>query len=115
MRYWLLCLTLPPKTNSCQYSPLFSWLWAFRSIPWLFPFPVAIARKQIVFLEELSGWLLCWEISGSHADFGLAWRNIHKEVREPVDHWVALALLVIIGVKMIIESFKDDGVKTFNR
>ncbi|HPD95461.1 MAG TPA: manganese efflux pump MntP family protein [Tenuifilaceae bacterium] len=30
-----------------------------------------------------------------------------KNYIEPIDHWVALALLSLIGIKMIIESFKE--------
>lgn len=31
-----------------------------------------------------------------------------KKYIEPVDHWIAFALLVFIGVKMIAEAFKGD-------
>lgn len=33
---------------------------------------------------------------------------------QSVDHWIAFALLTFIGVKMIIDQFKEEGQKTIN-
>lgn len=37
-----------------------------------------------------------------------------KNFMEPFDHWIAFILLSGIGVKMIVESFKNDEDKTVN-
>lgn len=37
-----------------------------------------------------------------------------KNLIEPVDHWVALGLLTILGIKMIVESFKNNDEKDFD-
>lgn len=37
-----------------------------------------------------------------------------KEFIEPIDHWVALGLLSIIGIKMIVECYKCDEEKTLD-
>ena len=37
-----------------------------------------------------------------------------KEWIEPIDHWIAFGLLVITGIKMIVESLKDDYNKQLN-
>lgn len=37
-----------------------------------------------------------------------------KGIIEPFDHWIAFSLLVLIGLRMIIESFKDKEEKTLN-
>ncbi|BDX38686.1 putative manganese efflux pump MntP [Tenuifilaceae bacterium CYCD] len=73
-----------------------------------------IARKQIVFKEAfliasvfglfqalmpILGWL-----------GGLSIKNYII----PFDHWIAFGLLCIIGLKMILESFKNDEEKDFN-
>ncbi|HOC36839.1 MAG: manganese efflux pump [Bacteroidales bacterium] len=73
-----------------------------------------IARKQIVFFEAFRLAAVLGFFQAAMPILGWLGGISIKKYIEPVDHWVALALLVIIGVKMIIESFKDDGVKTFN-
>lgn len=44
------------------------------------------------------------------------WRvsRLFSHYLEPVDHWVAFALLAYIGVRMIMEGFKPEGQKNFN-
>ncbi|MEG2514443.1 MAG: manganese efflux pump MntP family protein, partial [Bacteroidaceae bacterium] len=37
--------------------------------------------------------------------------NYFSQLIQDVDHWVAFALLLFLGGKMIIESFKDEGCK----
>lgn len=40
--------------------------------------------------------------------------NIFKDLIEKVDHWIAFSLLSIIGLKMIIETFKKPEERKFN-
>lgn len=73
-----------------------------------------IARKHIVF----------WEAFVVASVFGffqalmpvLGWMGgvSIKTIIESYDHWIAFGLLSIIGVKMIVESFKEDEQKQFN-
>ena len=37
-----------------------------------------------------------------------------KSFIEPVDHWIAFGLLSLIGIKMILECFKDEDHKTID-
>ena len=37
-----------------------------------------------------------------------------KAMMEKIDHWIAFSLLLIIGLKMIIEAFKNPEEKKFN-
>ena len=37
-----------------------------------------------------------------------------KEYIESIDHWIAFGLLSLLGLKMIIESFKKEEEKAFN-
>ena len=37
-----------------------------------------------------------------------------KDFIEPIDHWIAFGLLSAIGIKMILESFKDEESKNVN-
>ena len=37
-----------------------------------------------------------------------------RELIESVDHWIAFAILGFLGVRMIIDSFKDEEEKRFN-
>ena len=37
-----------------------------------------------------------------------------RELIESVDHWIAFAILGFLGVRMIIDSFKDEEEKKFN-
>jgi len=66
-----------------------------------------IARNKIVFWEAV-------QIASVLAFFQalmplIGWLGgiSIKNYIEPIDHWVALALLSLIGIKMIIESFKE--------
>jgi putative Mn2+ efflux pump MntP len=37
-----------------------------------------------------------------------------RQYIEPIDHWVAFSILLIIGLKMVFESFKSDENKTLD-
>ena len=40
--------------------------------------------------------------------------SLFSDLIKDVDHWIAFGLLALIGVNMIIESFKDSENKTYN-
>lgn len=40
--------------------------------------------------------------------------ELFRELIESVDHWIAFAILGFLGVRMIIDSFKDEEEKRFN-
>lgn len=46
----------------------------------------------------------------------LGWRGIEifRYILEEVDHWIAFAILLFLGVRMIMEAFKEEEQKTFN-
>ena len=46
----------------------------------------------------------------------LGWVGTHyfRDAIESFDHWLAFAILVFLGGRMVVESFKDDEHKSFN-
>lgn len=46
--------------------------------------------------------------------FGWLGMSFFREYIEAFDHWIAFLLLLFLGVRMIIESFKKQEEKTFN-
>lgn len=40
--------------------------------------------------------------------------ELFRELIESVDHWIAFAILGFLGVRMIVDSFKDEEEKRFN-
>lgn len=40
--------------------------------------------------------------------------ELFRELIESVDHWIAFAILGFLGVRMIVDSFKDEEEKKFN-
>lgn len=46
----------------------------------------------------------------------IGWRisTLFSHYLEPVDHWIAFALLTYIGIRMILEGFKSEEEKEFN-
>ena len=40
--------------------------------------------------------------------------DLCRNVIEHIDHWIAFAILAFLGVRMIIESFKEEDKKRFN-
>jgi putative Mn2+ efflux pump MntP len=74
-----------------------------------------IARKKIVFWEAIRIASVFAFFQASMPLIGWALGLSVKHYIEPIDHWIALALLTIIGVKMIAEAFeKHDEKKNFN-
>lgn len=67
---------------------------ASRKINWLRAFATALSFGGFQALMPLLGWLLGSSI---------------LPVIEPIDHWIAFALLVGIGVKMLWDAFHADG------
>lgn len=67
-----------------------------------------IARKHIVFWEALRVALAFAFFQSTMPLLGWGFGMTIKSVIEPIDHWLALALLCLIGIKMIIEAFGSD-------
>lgn len=40
--------------------------------------------------------------------------GLFRDIIECIDHWIAFAILAFLGVRMIIESFKEEDKKRFN-
>lgn len=40
--------------------------------------------------------------------------DLFRDIIECIDHWIAFAILAFLGVRMIIESFKEEEKKRFN-
>ncbi|KAB2867062.1 MAG: manganese efflux pump [Bacteroidales bacterium] len=73
-----------------------------------------IARKQIVFWEAFTVASVFGLFQALMPVLGWLGGVSIKTYIESFDHWIAFGLLSIIGVKMIIESFKEDEQKQFN-
>ncbi|MGE0079177.1 MAG: manganese efflux pump MntP family protein [Bacteroidales bacterium] len=73
-----------------------------------------IARKHIVFKEAFLIASVLGFFQAIMPVIGWLGGLSIKNYIEPFDHWIAFGLLGIIGIKMIIESFKDDDKKDFN-
>ena len=52
--------------------------------------------------------------SGSQPVFRLVGDSLFSLPVESVDHWIAFAILGFLGIRMIMESFKDEEEKHFN-
>lgn len=67
-----------------------------------------IARRHIVFREAFRIAIVLAFFQSTMPLLGWGFGLTIKSVIEPVDHWLALTLLCLIGIKMIIESFDRD-------
>lgn len=70
-----------------------------------------IARRHIVFWEAFRVAIVFAFFQATMPLLGWFLGLSIKSIIEPIDHWLALALLSIIGIKMIIEAF---GKEEFN-
>lgn len=64
-----------------------------------------IARRHIVFSEAFKVALVFATFQATMPVIGWLFGLSVKPIIEPIDHWIALALLCLIGIKMIIEAF----------
>lgn len=64
-----------------------------------------IARRHIVFWEAFKVALVFAAFQATMPIIGWLLGLSVKSIIEPIDHWIALALLSLIGIKMIIEAF----------
>ena len=64
-----------------------------------------IARKHIVFWEAFRVAVVFAFFQSTMPLLGWGFGLAIKSVIEPIDHWLALALLCLIGIKMIVEAF----------
>ncbi len=73
-----------------------------------------LMKKEIAFYQAIRVALILATFQAFMPLIGWMGGVSIKSYIEPIDHWVALALLSSIGVKMIAESFKPDCDKTLN-
>ena len=71
-----------------------------------------LMRKQISFLQAFK--LAFFSFQASMPVIGWLGGIGIKQWIDPVGHWVAFGLLSIIGIKMIIDSRKDESEKSLN-
>lgn len=64
-----------------------------------------IARRQLVFWEAFRIAIVFAFFQSLMPILGWGFGLTIKSVIEPIDHWLALALLCLIGIKMIIKAF----------
>lgn len=72
---------------------------AFKKIVWR---PMLVMALSFGFFQALNPLLGWWGA------------DMFRSVIESVDHWLAFGILSFLGVRMIIESFKDEEEKRFN-
>jgi len=74
-----------------------------------------ISNKRLGWMALLRAAIFLGAFQAMFAGFGLLLSQSFKEMVAHIDHWIAFALLVAIGGKMIWESFKSKpGDKSFN-
>ena len=96
LEIWLLAIGL---AMDCLAVSIASGI-ILKRIQWKPMLIMAFSFGFFQFLMPLLGWMFAKSFS---------------HLIENVDHWIAFFILLILGVKMIIESFKDDEEqKTFN-
>lgn len=81
-------------------------------------FAVAIASgiffKKIVWKPMLTMALLFGSFQALNPFLGWWGTDLCRTLIESVDHWIAFAILGLLGVRMIVESFKEEEQKRFN-
>ena len=81
-------------------------------------FAVAIASgiffKKIVWKPMLTMALLFGSFQALNPFLGWWGTDLCRTLIESVDHWIAFAILGFLGVRMIVESFKEEEQKRFN-
>ena len=81
-------------------------------------FAVAIASgiffKKIVWKPMLTMALLFGSFQALNPFLGWWGADLCRTLIESVDHWIAFAILGFLGVRMIVESFKEEEQKRFN-
>ena len=81
-------------------------------------FAVAIASgiffKKIVWKPMLTMALLFGSFQALNPLLGWWGTDLCRTLIESVDHWIAFAILGFLGVRMIVESFKEEEHKRFN-
>ena len=81
-------------------------------------FAVAIASgiffKKIVWKPMLTMALLFGSFQALNPLLGWWGTDLSRTLIESVDHWIAFAILGFLGVRMIVESFKEEEQKRFN-
>lgn len=70
-----------------------------------------VARKHIIFWEAIRIAFVFAVFQSTMPLIGWALGLSVKRFIEPIDHWIALALLSIIGLKMITETFGQKNEK----
>ena len=81
-------------------------------------FAVAIASgiffKKIVWKPMLTMALLFGSFQALNPLLGWWGTDLCRTLIESVDHWIAFVILGFLGVRMIVESFKEEEQKRFN-
>lgn len=92
---WLMALAL---AMDCFAVSIASGIF-FKKVVWRPMFTMAFLFGFFQALNPLLGW---WGT------------DLCRELIESVDHWLAFGILGFLGVRMIVESFKDEEEKRFN-
>ena len=73
-----------------------------------------IIFKRVVPRQMIAMVLLFGLFQALNPLLGWLGAELCRELIESVDHWIAFAILGFLGVRMIIDSFKDEEEKKFN-
>ena len=73
-----------------------------------------IIFKRVVPKQMIAMVLLFGLFQALNPLLGWLGAELCRELIESVDHWIAFAILGFLGVRMIIDSFKDEEEKKFN-
>ena len=73
-----------------------------------------IIFKRVVPRQMIAMVLLFGLFQALNPLLGWLGAELCRELIESVDHWIAFAILGFLGVRMIVDSFKDEEEKRFN-
>lgn len=92
------------------------WLLAFALAMDCFAVSVAsgIIFKRIIWKPMIAMAILFGLFQGLNPLLGWWATNHFSGLIEEIDHWVAFAILTFLGVRMVIESFKEEEQRRFN-
>lgn len=97
-------------------SHLYIWFLAFALAMDCFAVSIAsgVIYRRVRWKQMLAMAFLFGFFQAFNPLIGWAAADYFRKFIESVDHWIAFAILAFLGVRMIMDSFKEEEEKTFN-